>query len=46
MIVPRAKLVADEQLIDDELDLLGVQVDVAAPPALEFEVALGLGIDL
>ena len=29
------ELVADEQLIDDELDLLGVQIDVAAPPALE-----------
>ena len=40
------KIVADEQFVDDEQDLLGVQVNVAAPPALEFEIALALGIDL
>ena len=40
------EIVADEELIDDELDLLGVQIDVPAPPAFEFEVSLGLGIDL
>ena len=26
----RRKIVADEQLVDDELDFLGVQIDVAA----------------
>ena len=40
------ELVADEQLVDDELDLLGVQIDVAAPPALELEIARRLGVDL
>src|SRR6202790_1550524 len=40
------EVVADEELIDDELDLLGIQVDVSAPPAFEFEVSFGLGIDL
>ena len=40
------EVVADKELIDDELDLLGIQVDVSAPPAFEFEVSLGLGIDL
>ena len=36
---PRGQLVADEQLVDDELDFLGIEVDVPAPPALELEVA-------
>ena len=40
------EVVADEQLIDDELDLLGIQIDMPAPPALEFEIAIRLGIDL
>src|SRR5262249_46283804 len=40
------KIVADKQLVDNELDLLGIQVDVATPPAFELEVSLGLGIDL
>src|SRR5215470_6256614 len=40
------ELVADEQLIDDELDLFGVQVDVAAPPFLEAEITRRLGVDL
>ena len=40
------ELVADEELVDDELHLLGVQRDVAAPPLLEAEIALGLGVDL
>ena len=40
------ELVADEELVDDELHLLGVERDVAAPPLLEVEVALGLGVDL
>src|SRR5262249_48881783 len=40
------EIVADEQFIDDELNFLGVQVDVSAPPALEVKIALGLGVDL
>ena len=40
------EIVADEQLVDDELDFLGVEIDVAAPPALEAEVARRLGVDL
>ncbi len=43
---PGGELVADEQLVDDELDFLGVQIDVAAPPALEAEIARRLGVDL
>src|ERR1700690_257299 len=39
------ELVADKQLVDDGLDLLSVQIDVPAPPALEAEVALRLSID-
>ena len=42
----RRQVVADEELVDDPLHLLGVQGDVAAPPFLEVEVALGLGVDL
>ena len=38
--------VADEQLIDDPLHFLGIEVDVAAPPFLEFQEARPLGIDL
>ena len=40
------KIIADEQFIDDELDFLGVQVDVTAPPAFEAEITRGLGVDL
>ena len=36
--------VADEQLIDDPLHFLGVEVDVPAPPGLEFQKALAFGI--
>src|SRR3954464_6852536 len=43
---PSGEVVADEQLVDDELDLLRVQVDVSAPPALEAQIARGLGVDL
>ena len=38
--------VADEQLVDDPLDFLAVEVDVAAPPFLELDEALPLGIHL
>jgi hypothetical protein len=40
------EIVADEQVIDDELDLFGVQIDVAALPALETEISRGFGVDL
>ena len=40
------EVVADEELVDDPLHLLGVQRDVSAPPFLEVQVALGLGVDL
>ena len=39
-------MIADEQFVDDELDLLGVEVDVAAPPALETQIAFGFRVDL
>ena len=39
-------MIADEQLIDDELNLLGVEIDMAAPPALEAEIARAFGVDL
>jgi hypothetical protein len=38
--------VADEQLVDDELHLLGVQRDMPAPPFLEAEVAFRLAVDI
>src|SRR5262249_60437478 len=38
--------VANEQLVDNELNLLGVEIDMAAPPALEAKVAGGFGVDL
>ena len=40
------EIIADEQLVDDELDFFGIEIDVAAPPALELEVTLGFGVDL
>src|SRR5262249_3712430 len=40
------EVVPDEQLVHDELDLFGIQVDVPAPPALEAEIARRLGVDL
>src|SRR5260370_34912972 len=42
----RREVDADEQLVDDELDLLRVQVDVAAPPALEPQIARPFRVDL
>ena len=42
----RGELVADEQVVDDPLHLLGVEEHVAAPPLLEAEVARALGVDL
>ena len=40
------ELVADEQLVGDELHLLGVEEDMPAPPFLEFKVAGRFGVDL
>ncbi len=40
------ELVADEQLLDDEADLLDIEEDVATPPALETEVAGFFRVDL
>ena len=42
----RGELVADEQVVDDPLHLLGIEEDVAAPPFLEAEIARALGVDL
>jgi hypothetical protein len=42
----RREMIADEQLVDDELNLFGIEIDVATPPALEAEIARRLGIDL
>src|SRR5262249_28432296 len=42
----RREMIADEELIDNELDLLSVEVDVATPPPLELEIAVGFGVDL
>src|SRR5437879_1869514 len=40
------QIVADEELVDNELNLVGVEVDMPAPPALELQIAVRLGIDL
>ena len=40
------EIIADEQLVDDELNFLGIEIDVAAPPALEAEIARCFRIDL
>src|SRR5262249_19707912 len=40
------EIVTDKQLVDDELDLFGVEIDVTAPPTLEAEIARRLGVDL
>ncbi len=44
--VASRELVSDEQLVDDPLNLLRVQIDVPAPPALELEVAVRLCVNL
>ena len=43
---PCREVVADEQVLDDPLDLLPVHQEEAAPPALELQEALRLGVDL
>src|SRR5262249_17091859 len=42
----RCELVADEQLVDDELHLLRVQINVASPVALKAQIPRYFGIDL
>ena len=44
--LPGRQLVADEQIVDDPLHLAGVEQDRAAPPGLEREEALRLGVDV
>src|SRR5215467_6753175 len=39
-------MVADKQLINNELHLLSVEINVASPIALKLEIARWLGIDL
>src|SRR5439155_1203077 len=43
---PGGEVIADEEFINDELDLLGIQIDMAAPPAFEIEITIGFGVDL
>src|SRR5215471_2186571 len=43
--IPGRQIIANEQFIDDELDLFGIEIDMAAPPALEAEIAGRFGID-
>jgi hypothetical protein len=42
----RGQFVADKQLINDPLDFLAVEIDVATPPFFKFEEALGAIIDV
>src|SRR5215470_346694 len=45
LYLSRRQTVADEQLVDDELNFLRVEIDVSAPPALETEIARRFFID-
>ena len=40
------QLVADEEIVDQELQLVAVELDEVAPPFLELEIALRPGIDV
>ena len=42
----RGELVADEEIVGDPLHLAGIEQHRAAPPGLEIEEAMGLGVDL
>ena len=42
---PAARLLPMNKLIDDELDFLGIEIDVPTPPSLELEIARRFGID-
>ena len=44
--LPGRELVADEQIVDDPLHLAGVEQNGAAPPGLEREEPLRLGVDV
>src|SRR4051794_40138714 len=46
LCAPGCELVADEQVVDDPLDFLPAHQKEAAPPALKFQKALRLGVDL
>ena len=46
LYTPCGEIVTDEQFIDDELYLLGIQVDMSAPPTFEFQIAISFGIDV
>ena len=39
------QLVANEKVVDDRLDLGGVQIDMSTPPALEAEIARRFGVN-
>jgi hypothetical protein len=41
-----SEVVADEKLVDDQLDFLCIEVDVTAPPAFETQIALGFRVYL
>src|SRR5690348_14371237 len=43
--ISRRKVVADEQFVDDELDFLGIEIDMASPPAFKTEISGSFGID-
>src|SRR5262249_31803396 len=45
-ILPVARLLPTNSSSNDELHLLGVELDVTAPPALEAEIAWRLRVDL
>ena len=40
------QLVADEEIVHQELQLVAVQLDEVAPPFLELEVPLRVGVDM
>ena len=40
------QLVADEEFVHQELQLVAVQLDEVAPPFLELKVALRIGVDM
>ena len=39
------EIIADEQFVDDELDFLRIQIDMAAPPLLESKIARSFRVD-
>src|SRR5262249_9798028 len=43
--VAGGEIVADEQFVDNELNLFRIQIYLATPPALKAEIAGGFGVD-